>query len=155
MRDLCMTLDHPYVGRVREAAKKANVNVILPLMEKDGDLMYNSLVPVTAAGELLRPFRKMFPVGGGSLDAESPGDNNEAQIVVTDAGRGMEPEELAHAFEPFWRGSEGATGGSGLGLHLVRELTATHGGVVSAESAGRDAGSVFRVRLPRRGRQVR
>ena len=82
MQDAWMTLDHPYVARVREAAKKANVNVILPLMEKDGDLMYNSLVPVTASGELLRPYRKMFPVGGGSLDGECPGDKNEAQMIA-------------------------------------------------------------------------
>ena len=112
MRDLCMTLEHPYVGRVREAAKKADVNVILPLMEKDGDLMYNSLVPVTATGELLRPFRKMFPVGGGSLDAESPGDNNEAQMIA-----GV-PVSFAICFDAHFDEVFGAARASGAKLVL-------------------------------------
>ena len=39
-------------------------------------------------------------------------------------------------------------GGLGLGLAIVKELTALHGGSVTAESAGRNQGATFRVRLP-------
>jgi CheY-like chemotaxis protein len=39
-------------------------------------------------------------------------------------------------------------GGLGLGLAIVKELTALHGGSVSVESAGRNQGATFRVRLP-------
>ena len=73
---------------------------------------------------------------------------SEAHIVVRDAGRGLDHDELTHAFEPFFRGDDKASGGTGLGLHLVQEMIHSHGGSVTAESAGRDQGSSFTVRLP-------
>ncbi|MBL9078191.1 MAG: HAMP domain-containing histidine kinase [Planctomycetes bacterium] len=73
---------------------------------------------------------------------------DEVRIRVRDSGRGMDADELAHAFAPFWRGSDLASGGSGLGLHLVRELVLAHGGTVSAHSDGRDRGCEITVRLP-------
>ncbi|MCA8953540.1 MAG: HAMP domain-containing histidine kinase [Planctomycetes bacterium] len=80
---------------------------------------------------------------------ELDADPAEARITVRDSGRGLDAHELAHAFEPFWRGKDLATGGSGLGLHLVRQLAEAHGGSVSARSSGRGAGAEFVVRLPR------
>jgi len=72
----------------------------------------------------------------------------EAHIVVRDSGRGLDNDELAHAFEPFFRGDDKASGGTGLGLHLVHEMVTAHGGSVLAESLGRDCGSSFTIRLP-------
>lgn len=85
------------------------------------------------------------------VEVELTADETMARIVVRDQGRGLDSQELAHAFEPFWRGSDGVTGGSGLGLHLVRQLIEAHGGSVEAKSNGRDEGAVFAVNLPRSG----
>jgi signal transduction histidine kinase len=74
--------------------------------------------------------------------------DHEATVTVEDEGRGFDATELQHAFEPFWRGSDVATGGAGLGLHLVHELVRAHGGSVAVESQGRDRGSRFVVHLP-------
>ena len=91
---------------------------------------------------------KYSPAGGVvRVEVDSHGD--EARIRVCDRGRGMDADELAHAFVPFWRGSDRASGGAGLGLHLVRELVLSHGGAVAAHSEGRDRGSEITVRLPR------
>ncbi len=80
---LAVTLRDPYVERVREACREAGVNVALPLLERDGDRIYNSLVPVTAAGDLMRPYRKMFPVPLGELSAGiTPGSCNAAQVIA-------------------------------------------------------------------------
>jgi len=76
---------------------------------------------------------------------------SDAVLAVRDAGRGMDHSELQHAFTPFWRGKDAATGGVGLGLHLVRQLVQAHGGSVTAASAGADRGSTFTVMLPCRG----
>lgn len=48
----------------------------------------------------------------------------ENTISVIDTGIGMSPEELQHAFEPFYRGerSRASSMGHGLGLSIVRRL---------------------------------
>lgn len=50
-------------------------------------------------------------------------------ITVADEGPGMSDEDLANAFEPFWRGTT-TTPGTGLGLAIVAELTAASGATV-------------------------
>jgi len=72
----------------------------------------------------------------------------EALLSVQDRGRGLDEQERTSAFQPFWRGDDRASGGTGLGLHLVREMVSAHGGAVEADSPGRDQGSTFVVRLP-------
>ncbi|MBL8728320.1 MAG: HAMP domain-containing histidine kinase [Planctomycetes bacterium] len=89
-----------------------------------------------------------YSPAGGVVHVELQRREDEARIVVRDAGRGMDADELQHAFTPFWRGSDNATGGSGLGLHLVRELVLAHGGAVSVHSDGRGRGCEIAVRLP-------
>ncbi|MEC8252708.1 MAG: HAMP domain-containing sensor histidine kinase [Planctomycetota bacterium] len=83
------------------------------------------------------------------VQLERVGDN--ARMRVEDAGRGLDDEERRRAFEPFWRGDDRSSGGTGLGLHLVQEMVAAHGGAVRADSPGRDQGSTFVVDIPLEG----
>ena len=89
-----------------------------------------------------------YSTAGGKVDVRLLGEADHARIELRDTGRGMDQSELEHAFEAFWRGTDTATGGTGLGLHLVRQLVDAHGGRVHAASDGRDRGSVFTVCLP-------
>jgi len=73
-----------------------------------------------------------------------------AVIEVRDSGPGISPELQQRLFGRFERGAQtnrGAISGSGLGLSLVRELTAAHGGRVSATNAD-GGGAIFRIELP-------
>jgi PAS domain S-box-containing protein len=59
---------------------------------------------------------------------------------------------LPHVFEPFKRATEkehGATSGLGLGLYIVHEIVAAHGGTVTVRSSPTE-GTTFTLRLPRR-----
>jgi CheY-like chemotaxis protein len=74
-----------------------------------------------------------------------------ATLTVTDTGLGIEPELLAHVFEPFTQGDTSrarAAGGLGIGLTVVRQLVQLHGGTVEARSQGRGRGTTFEIRLP-------
>ena len=73
-----------------------------------------------------------------------------AELAIADTGTGIPEEEIPHLFERFRR-IEGArrrtNEGSGIGLALVHELVAMHGGNIGVESK-LGAGTTFRVRLP-------
>jgi signal transduction histidine kinase/serine phosphatase RsbU (regulator of sigma subunit) len=72
------------------------------------------------------------------------------ELSVTDTGVGVAPAEQAHLFERFHRvaGVRSRTyEGSGIGLALVAELVALHGGTVTATSSP-GAGSTFKVLVP-------
>lgn len=75
---------------------------------------------------------------------------DEVQIAVSDRGRGIEAEDLAHIFEPFYRGRyaiERQIHGNGLGLSLVRRIAEAHGGRVMVTSTP-DTGTTFTIVLP-------
>ncbi|MEH1836812.1 MAG: response regulator [Nostoc sp.] len=75
----------------------------------------------------------------------------QAQITVSDTGKGIHPDFLPHVFDYFRQGDSTTTrkfGGLGLGLAIARHLVEMHGGTVSAESLGEDKGAIFTVKLP-------
>jgi two-component system sensor histidine kinase BaeS len=83
---------------------------------------------------------------GGSVEVTVRVDRDDALIEVRDTGEGIAPADLPHVFDRFQRRAD--SGGSGLGLTIVRDLAAAHGGSAEAESAGLGRGATFRVRLP-------
>jgi len=77
--------------------------------------------------------------------------DREFAVVVSDNGKGMTPEFLAHAFDRFRQADSSTTrshGGLGIGLAIARHLTELHGGSISAESPGPELGASFRILLP-------
>jgi signal transduction histidine kinase len=101
---------------------------------------------------------KFTPDGGEISLSARLSQADEAEIVVSDRGIGVEPRALRQMFQPFFtefdpsRHSSGDFGfqkrGLGLGLSIVRQFVELHGGTVSAESAP-GAGTRITLRLPR------
>jgi signal transduction histidine kinase len=85
---------------------------------------------------------------GGKITLSAAQDGNQVVFSVTDTGRGIPPEHMAHLFERFFRvpGQEGPDG-IGLGLAIVREIVTAHGGTVVCESKPGE-GATFRLTLP-------
>jgi signal transduction histidine kinase len=112
----------------------------------EGDITRLSQV----VGNLLNNAAKYTPEGGGiwlSVRAEG----NAAVIEVSDNGIGIPFEMQARVFQLFTQVDkhlERAQGGLGIGLALVKQLVALHGGTIKVESAGPGKGSAFTVRLP-------
>ena len=88
---------------------------------------------------------------GGDIRVTARVFGAEVEIAVADNGTGIAPELLPRIFDMFVQGHRSvdrAEGGLGLGLSLVKNLVALHGGTVRAASAGRGHGSEFTIRLP-------
>ncbi|MFJ5274768.1 sensor histidine kinase [Streptomyces sp. NPDC088358] len=87
---------------------------------------------------------------GGTVTLSARRADGEVVLDVTDTGSGIAPEDLPSVFDRFWRAEKSRsrrTGGSGLGLSIVRQLVAAHGGTVTVTSEV-GTGSVFTLRLP-------
>ena len=68
-------------------------------------------------------------------------------LVVSDHGPGLTPEQAARAFDRFWRAPDAPAGGSGLGLPIVRRVAESSGGSAAIEHPA-DGGLRVVVRLP-------
>ncbi len=94
-----------------------------------------------------------FTPKGGSVVIFSERVGSEVRIHVSDTGEGIPERALRFVFEPFRQADSSTTrrhGGLGLGLSLVKQIAAAHGGTVEASSLGEGRGATFIVRLPAR-----
>lgn len=92
-----------------------------------------------------------FTAKGGRVEVKLVKIDDYAQIMVSDTGKGINPDFLEYVFERFRQEDSATTrkfGGLGLGLAIVRQLVELHGGTVWAESVGEGLGATFTVRLP-------
>ncbi|MGH9068166.1 MAG: sensor histidine kinase [Acidimicrobiales bacterium] len=126
--------------------------------EAAGVALERDLAPVVVQGDptrlhqvvanLLTNAIKFTPAGGRVTLQAGPGPDGRARVVVGDTGVGIPPDELPHIFDRFWRGSSaGRVTGTGIGLAVVAELVAAHGGEVEATSQP-GSGTRIVVELP-------
>jgi two-component system sensor histidine kinase MprB len=72
----------------------------------------------------------------------------DGRVTVRDHGPGVDPVDLRHIFDRFYRAPAARTlPGSGLGLAIVRQVAEAYGGTVTAEPA-RGGGALFTLSLP-------
>ncbi|TFV55893.1 response regulator [Mycobacterium sp. PS03-16] len=86
----------------------------------------------------------------GSVTVRVRSDGPDALVTVSDTGIGVPATEMPKLFERFHRietARARSSEGSGIGLALVRELVALHGGSITADSQ-EGVGSTFTIRLP-------
>ena len=91
-----------------------------------------------------------FSREGGFVGVEVGGDRETVELVVSDSGIGIAPEEQGHVFSRFYRASAAtdlAVPGTGLGLAITRALVDQHGGTIELESR-QGEGTKVTVKLP-------
>jgi len=120
----------------------------LPNVDVDPDRIAQVL------GNLLENALRHTPRGGAVELRLGPGERTDTlQVVVRDTGSGILAEHLPNVFEHFYRADRArsrATGGSGIGLAVVKQLVEAHGGQVWVESPP-GQGAVFGLVLPTGG----
>ncbi|HET7865288.1 MAG TPA: ATP-binding protein, partial [Burkholderiaceae bacterium] len=102
----------------------------------------------TAFGNLLSNALRFSPMGG-TVQFELSQPPGGVRIEIADEGPGVAPGDRDRVFEPFYRGerqpSEG-TRGTGIGLSIVHEYIAAHGGRIELLPVG--PGARLRIDLP-------
>jgi PAS domain S-box-containing protein len=92
-----------------------------------------------------------FTPSGGQITVQAQLANDQAVVRVQDTGVGIDRQLLPKIFDLFVQGDmslDRSKSGLGIGLALVKQLVALHGGTVEAHSEGPRSGSEFVVRLP-------
>ena len=92
-----------------------------------------------------------FTPAGGLVEVRLERLEDKALLIVSDTGKGLDPEVLAHLFDPAGPDQSftpSRPGGLGLGLAIVKHLVDLHGGAIYAYSRGAGQGSDFMVTLP-------
>ncbi|WP_228039121.1 response regulator, partial [Nostoc sp. LEGE 12450] len=135
---------------VRLAAEAKDIQIQTMLDASLGQVLGDSDRLQQVIWNLLSNAVKFTPEEG-KINIQLERIDSQAQITVSDTGKGISPEFLPHVFE-YFRQADGTTtrrfGGLGLGLAIVRHLIELHGGRIWAESLGEGQGAIFRVRLP-------
>ena len=77
-----------------------------------------------------------FAPRGSSIELRARPAAGGLAVTVTDQGPGISEEHLPHIFDRFYKGDAARTqtGGSGLGLSIVKAIVERHGGAVTVES---------------------
>ena len=146
-----------------EARVPLDMNALLQALQTDQQAMGRSVV---VEGRALQPYvgvptllRRALGnlvdnavLYGGSATLQVDDTPDRLTLTVLDAGPGLPPAELERVFEPFYRQEASrnrATGGTGLGLGIVRSIARLHGGDVVLQN--RPLGGLAAVlSLPRR-----
>jgi two-component system sensor histidine kinase KdpD len=84
---------------------------------------------------------------GAPIEIQAKLADGNLILTVADRGAGISAEDLPRIFDKFFRAANAQTGGSGLGLTIVKGFVEAHGGAVSAENRP-SGGTVFTLRLP-------
>jgi PAS domain S-box-containing protein len=98
-----------------------------------------------------------FTERGGRISLSTERSDSRVEISVRDDGIGIPADLLPTLFDLFTRATrslDGAEGGLGIGLNLVKNLVELHGGTVRAESGGDGQGTALVVSLPLSGAAV-
>jgi len=138
------------VEQIRPQAEKKQVNLSNLALADGLKVPGNGSQLQRALVNLLTNAVNYTPAEGNVTVSTFVQDPEQVEIKIQDTGPGIDPADLPHIFDRFYRADKARTrvgGGTGLGLAITREIVARHHGTVEVESSS-GKGSTFTVRLP-------
>jgi two-component system sensor histidine kinase KdpD len=112
----------------------------LPLVPMDFELMLHALTNLLSNAASHTP-------AGTEVELSVKVEDGAMLFRLADRGPGIPPEYMRHLFEKFYKVPNARTGGTGLGLSLVKGFVEAHRGQVKVENLV-GGGSAFTIRLP-------
>lgn len=145
------TLLQAVAARYQAAAEQKQIDLqteapaALPAIQADHDRMIQVL------GNLVHNALRHTPAGG-RVTLSAGRQDGQLRIAVNDSGPGIDPQDLPHVFERFYRADKSRQrdgAGSGLGLAIAKSLVEAHGGRIWADSPpGQGTSMVVELPIP-------
>lgn len=104
-----------------------------------GDFLWS----VEAIGNIIKNCMEYTPFGG-SLHISAEENPVYTQIVISDSGIGIAPDDLPHLFERFYKGKGAGKGSIGIGLALSQMIINRQNGTVKVQNK-KDGGAEFHI----------
>lgn len=136
--------------RVRSAAQQRDVEIGVTLPEAPLMVHGDRRQLTSAVFNLLDNGVKYSGSSASAVSIRGRLVGDEIELTVQDSGIGIPRKDLDRVFERFYRVDSGrsrSSGGTGLGLSMVRHIVANHGGRITVESAEGE-GTTFTLQLP-------
>ena len=133
--------------RIPLELREQRVELVFPDSKREerpgfwGDLAWST----EALGNILKNSMEHTP-RGGELRVEARENRLYTELVVEDNGNGIDPQDLPHLFERFYRGKDAEAASVGIGLNLARRIIRKQNGTVKAENR-REGGARFCIRF--------
>ncbi len=141
----CVPYLRLWMAGFKSWAERINVKLVLEVPES-----YEMTADLTKVEHILYNLLSnalKFTPEGGTITIALRTFYAGAELSVTDTGEGIAEEKLPHIFDRFFQAADNASGGTGVGLAIVKAYAEAQGGTVSATSHPGE-GSCFTVFLP-------
>lgn len=146
------------IDQVEDQAEKKKIKISVQWFIDNAD--GNKLAGISVLGNYLQLQRALINVLTNAINYNREeglvkvtvemAEHEQIQIKIEDSGLGIDPADLPHIFERFYRADKArsrTSGGTGLGLAITREIIARHHGTIAVDSA-LGKGSIFIINLP-------
>lgn len=136
------------ISGIRITAEKKDISVITEISSTDHILLeIDSFRIRQALTNILYNAVKFTPQAGKIIISTKLSNDGKIQILVKDSGSGIQPEDLPHVFDRYYKSKYSTSPySSGLGLCIAKQIVNLHGGKIWVESLPRQ-GSTFVIEL--------
>lgn len=141
-----------------ELIKKASEHLLIPMelknisFEAEGDLRAYINGDVAWLSEALANILKNcmeHTPAGGKIKVTAEKTALYTAVKISDTGSGIDPEDLPHIFERFYKGKNASADSVGIGLAMAKQIIYRSNGVLTVEKTGKD-GTTFCMKLYKR-----
>ncbi len=132
-----------------ESAATAAITLRVEAADGLPDILIDQERMVQVLGNLVSNALRHTP-SGGTVTLQAHTAASGIQLMVSDTGSGIAPEDLPKVFDRFYRSDPARhsdSGESGLGLAIVKSIVEAHGGTIAAHSQ-LEAGTTMLITLP-------
>ncbi len=115
------------------------------------EMNYDRMRMSQALGNVMSNAIRCTEAGGSIVIRAGLESGGTLAISIADDGIGIDPADLPHVFDRFYRTDESRSrgiGGTGLGLAITRAIVEAHGGTIAITSGGPGQGATVTIRLP-------